>query len=270
MDNYIFSGYGKKIEMSKLKKVLPIKKEISVIIPAYNEEENIEAIVKAIENNLKKTHFGKSYEIIVVEDNSSDKTPGIIDKLSKRDNFIALHRYSKRGLFSAVTDGINISNGKYILTLDADFSHPPDLIPKMVSYCEKYDAVIASRYTKGGEMKAPFFRVYGSKILNWLCIFISGIEVSDFGGQFRLFNKSQYLKIKFRNESRFAEYGIELFYRAKKLGFKVKEVPFAYKFREAGSSKMGNIIKLPLLGLNYLKTAFKLRFEELFGFGKKR
>ncbi len=263
MESYIFLGYGKRKETNRLKKVVSAKKEISVIIPAYNEAGNIEKIVKAVEENLKKTNFGKSYEIIVVEDNSKDKTGEIIDKLAKKENFIALHRYGKKGLFSAVSDGILISNGKYILTLDADFSHPPELIPKMVKYAQKYDAVIASRYIKGGSMRAPFIRIYGSKILNWMCIFVAGLDVSDFGGQFRLFNKSKYEQIKFNTESRFAEYGIELFYRAKKLGFSVKEIPFVYKFREEGTSKMGNMFKLPVLGFSYLRTAFKLRFENL-------
>ena len=265
MEKYTFLGYGKRKTLSTLKKVVSLKKDISVIIPAYNEEENIKRIVRAIEENIKKTEFGKSYEIIVVEDNSKDNTGKIIDMLSKKGNFIALHRYGKRGLFSAVSDGISIANGKYVLTMDADFSHPPELIPKMVKYAEDYDAVVASRYIRGGGMNGPIFRAYGSRILNKLCIFIAGLGVSDFGGQFRLFDKQKYSQINFRYGAHFGEYGIELFFRAKKLKFRIREIPFTYEFREEGISKMGNLTKLPLLGLRYLSAAFKLRLEKLFG-----
>lgn len=267
MKNYVFRGYGKEIASDELKKPFNIKRDISVIIPTYNEAENIEKIIFAIEKNLKKTKFKDSYEILVIDDNSTDKTAQIIDTLAKKGNFIAVHRYGKRGLFSAVNDGIFIANGAYVLTMDADFSHPPILIPQMVGNLEQYDVIIASRYTPGGGMNGPTVRVYGSRLLNRLCIFIAGLDVSDFGGQFRLFKKNKYLQIRFKYPSNFAEYGIELFFRAKKLKFRIKEIPFVYNFREQGTSKMGNVTKLPLLGLRYLRTAIMIRFEKLFGLG---
>lgn len=268
MKNYICLGYGKKYEFNEIKKPFKINKKLSVIIPTYNEEENIEGIVNEVINNLRKTKFKNNYEIVVLDDDSKDKTPQIIDGLSKKDNFIALHRYGKRGLFSAVNDGIAIANGEYVLTMDADFSHPPKIIPEMLCGVEKYDAVVASRYIKGGGVQGVnAMRRLGSVALNWMCIFIAGLGVSDFGGQFRSFNKNKYSQIKFRYDSSFGEYGIELFFRAKQLGFKIKEVPFVYEFREKGNSKMGTLKKLPALGLRYLGTSLKLRFEKLFGKG---
>jgi len=264
MKNYACLGYGKKFEFDKLRKPFNFVKRISVIIPTYNEEENVGGLVKAVESNLDTTQFKNSYEIIVVDDNSKDKTPDIIDKLAKKEEIIALHRYGKRGLFSAVNDGITIANGKYVLTMDADFSHPPELIPEIVKHAEKYDAVVASRYISGGGVRrVNALRKMGSVILNWLCVFIAGLPVSDCGGQFRMFNKDKYSRIKYRYDSVFAEYGIELFFRAKQLKFRIKEIPFVYEFREKGNSKMGNMKKLPVLGLMYLKTAFKLRMEKL-------
>ena len=266
MRNYVCIGYGKKIEFDKIGAPFNIIKKISVVIPTYNEEENVNRIVNAVKYNLNKTQFKDSYEIIVVDDNSKDKTPEIIDKLAKKNKVIALHRYGKRGLFSAVNDGISVANGKYVLTMDADFSHPPEIIPQIVKNAEKYDAVVASRYIRGGGVKGVnLFRRTGSVVLNLLCVLIAGLPVSDCGGQFRLFNKDKYSKIKYKYGSYFAESGIELFFRAKQLKFRIKEIPFVYEFRERGSSKMGNLKKLPVLGIRYLRTALKLRMEKLRG-----
>ncbi len=264
MKNYLFAGYGIKAKFDSLKNPVNLKKKLSIVLPTYNEGKNIKKMVDIVRENLKSTDFKDSYEIIVIDDNSKDETPGVIDKLAKGANFIALHRYGKRGLFSAIQEGIWVSNGEYVMTMDADFSHPPELIPKFLKHADKYDIVYGSRYIKDGGMEAPFVRLWGSRILNLMCIVVAGLNVSDFGGQFRLFRKSSYEKIKFRYESRFAEYGIELFYRAKKLGLKTKAIPFTYVFREEGKSKMGNFKKLPFLGLKYLKTAVKLRMEKLF------
>lgn len=264
MKDYICSGYKRRIESDKIRRFFNKKRKISVIIPTYNEEENIKKITKAIEENIKKSKFKNSFEIIVVDDNSKDRTSEIIDELAKKNNFIALHRYKQRGLLSAINDGVFIANGDFFLTLDADFSHPPDLIPEMIKDIDKYDGVIYSRYVAGGGMRAPLLRIYGAKILNKMCILLAGIKVSDFGGQFRMFNKEKYSKIKFRYVASFAEYGLELFYRAENLGFKIKEIPFVYEFRKEGKSKMGGLIKLVFLGVKYLKMAFKLRIEKLF------
>ena len=234
---------------------------VSIILPVYNASTHLKSSLHSL---LSQTYA--NIEIIVIDDNSKDGTPRIMDRLSKTGNFIALHRYGKKGLFSAVQDGIFIANGDCILTMDADFSHPPELIPELVKYADDYDAVVASRYTTGGGMNAPFIRFYGSRILNWLCVFIAGLEVSDFGGQFRLFKKNKYSQLIFQYPSRFGEYGIELFYRAKKLKFKIKEIPFTYQFRERGKSKMGSMVKLPQLGLKYLLMALKLRVEPFLKF----
>ncbi len=264
MKNYAFTGYGMNVKFDTLKNPVKTNKKLSIVLPTYNEGKNIKKTIEAIKKNLKNTDFENDYEIIVVDDNSKDETPDIIDNFASKDNFIALHRYGKRGLFSAVQEGIWISNGEFVMTLDADMSHPPELIPSFLKHADKYDFVYGSRYTNGGGMQAPFIRVWGSRILNLMCIVIAGLNVSDFGGQFRLFRKKSYEKIKYKYDSKFGEYGIELFYRAKKLGFKTKAVPFTYAFREEGESKMGNFKKLPSLGLKYLRTAVRLRMEGLF------
>ena len=258
MPNHIIKGHGKTIELDVIKKPFSLKKQLSVVIPTYNEEENVEKIVKAVQKVLDNTDLKNNYEIIVADDDSKDNTPKIMDKLAKNKDIIALHRYKNRGLFLAELDAIKISNGNLVLTMDSDFSHPPELIPKLLSFSKNYDIVSASRFIKGGGMDAPLHRDLGSKILNRICGIIIGLSVKDLGGNFRLFNKEKFLKLKFIYPTVFGEFGFEIFKRAKQSKLKVKEVPFVYKFRVEGNSKMSNTLKYAIA---YLKRAFELRFE---------
>lgn len=260
---YIFNGYGRKVESSKLKKPFSVKQKLSIVIPTYNEAENIERIIKSIIVQLKKTDFKKDYEFVIVDDDSKDDTPRIIDFLSKKYPVIAVHRIGLRGLFSAISDGIFVANGEYILTMDADFSHPPELIPEMLRQANKADIVYATRFSDGGGMVAPPIRKYGSRVLNMACRIIGNLSTTDFGGQFRLMKKEKYEKILFKYDSVFGEYGIELFYRAQKLRYKLKSVPFVYKFRKEGNSKMGSSLKIIKLALIYLGRTMRLRFEAI-------
>ncbi|MBS3066964.1 glycosyltransferase [Candidatus Pacearchaeota archaeon] len=257
MSLYNYKGYGKELDFEILKNPLKKEKELSIIIPTYNEEGNLEEIVKEIKNVLNSTKFRDSHEIVVVDDSSKDKTPEIMNKLVEKGYFIALHR-KKRGIFTAVLDGIKVSNGKFVLTMDADFSHPPEIIPKILAYANDYDIVSASRFIKGGGMESPFIRRVGSKLLNRICGIIIGLNIRDLGGNFRLFKKDKFLALPLKYNSIFGEFGFEIFYRAKKLNYKIKEVPFTYYFRKEGKSKMGNLFKY---GMAYLKRAFELRFE---------
>lgn len=263
MKSYVFVYKGKKVTKSEPKNPFLTERNLSVVIPTYNEEENLENIVNAVEKNIKKTKMKDSFEIIIVDDDSKDSTPEIMNKLAKSGKIIAVHRKGIKGIFSAVDDGIHIANGKFILTLDSDFSHPPELIPKMIIQMKEKTIVYGSRYSKGGGMKQKqMYRNYGSVILNWLCRKIARVKSKDFGGQFRVFSKKDYLKIKFRYESFFGDYGLELFYRAERLGISEIDVPFVYISRIEGHSKMGDFFKIFSLGLKYLKLATKLRLEK--------
>ncbi|MBS3072616.1 glycosyltransferase [Candidatus Pacearchaeota archaeon] len=258
MVRYSIKGYGKTISQDVITHITNKKMLLSVIIPTFNEEGNVLKLTHKIKEVLDKTNFKSNYEIIVVDDNSTDRTSAIIDKLAEKNNFIALHRLKDKGIFSAVVDGIKLSNGKFVLTMDADFSHPPEIIPKILSHYRNYDIVSASRFIKGGDMESPFIRKIGSKILNRVCGIIMGVSIKDLGGNFRLFNREKFLQLPLKYDSVFGEFGFEIFYRAKKLNYKIKEVPFTYYFRKEGKSKMGNLFKY---GAAYLKRAFQLRFE---------
>lgn len=260
MVNYTCLGYNKKIEFDNIKKVFKKRKEVSIILPTYNEEKNIENLV----DKLRKEFKGINFEIVIVDDNSKDKTPKIIDELAKKGNLMALHRLTERGYFSAYLDGITIANGKYIITMDSDFSHPPKIAREFLKYKNKYDIVSGSRYMKGGEMDAPFFRKYGSTFLNKLCAFILGLNITDIAGDFHLMKKQKFNELEFKYKPAFGEFDFEWLYRANKKGFTIKEIPFRYNFREEGESAMGGgaaeAISLMKFALAYIKMALKLRF----------
>lgn len=254
---YVLVSEKKILKMKSLQNLKRAKKDLSIVIPCYNEQENIIKLVSELTNILSVTKFAKDYEIIVVDDCSKDKTPEIINNLAKTGKILAMHRRLDKGIFTAVLDGIKVANGDYIITMDADLSHSPATIPSLFNEIEKFNFVIASRYVKGGKMQAPLTRRFGGFILNRICSKILGLGVKDLGGNFRLFRKKDFEKIKFKYDCVFAEFGQELYYRAKKLEFSVKEVPFIYKDRKKGFSKMGN---LPLKqAIYYIKRSFEIR-----------
>jgi dolichol-phosphate mannosyltransferase len=258
MERYLIK-YGKKtIKTNDLLKINRERKELSIVIPTYNEEKTIEKLVKEIRKNLEKTKFKESYEIIVVDDKSRDKTPELINELSRGKSFVTVHRLKDKGIGSAVIDGIDVARGEYVLTMDADFSHPPEKIPEILKDYKKYDIISASRFIRSGGMEAPFLRYWGSKILNRICGIILDLKIRDLGGNFRLFNRKKFLELDLSRKALFGEFGFEIFYKAKKKNYKMKEIPFVYKFRKEGKSKMGNLAKY---GLTYIKRAFELRFN---------
>ena len=129
--------------------------QISIILPTYNESKTILNLLKGIRENLPKEIFA---ETIVVDDNSPDGTGKIVEDYIKNFKKIAnhtidvIHRKTKSGLSSAVLNGIQKAKGETIIVMDSDFSHPPQIIPKLIDAIKKYqcDIAIASRYAKGG------------------------------------------------------------------------------------------------------------------------
>ncbi len=120
---------------------------ISVVIPTYNERDNVEELIRRIDRALD----GVEYEVVVVDDNSPDGTAEVAEMLSKEFPVKVVRRPGKLGLATAVLDGFKNSRGEYVVVMDADLQHPPELIPKMYERILKgCDLVIASRYVRGG------------------------------------------------------------------------------------------------------------------------
>ena len=134
--------------------------ELSIIIPTYNEKDNIPILLHRIEA------LGMNNEIIVVDDNSNDGTAEVVQRLSsKYHNIHLIERPEKMGISSAVKDALEIANGKYALVMDGDLQHPPELIPKLLREIRKgKDIVVASRYMKGGKSEFGLHRKIVSKV----------------------------------------------------------------------------------------------------------
>lgn len=238
----------------KIKPCSTEEKDFSIVIPTYNEEKNIPKLVNSLNSEL----LGNNYNIIIVDDSSSDKTPDIINQLTKNHNVIALHRKGIKGIFSAIDDGINLSNSKIIVTMDADFSHPPKKVPELLEHIKKFDIVSASRFIINGGIEAPISRKYSTTILNKIIRIILGLRLTDYTGGFHAIKKSRFKQLNFKYKSIWGEFDMELFYRANKLGFRVKEIPFVYKFRTEGPSKSENLLKYAWV---YFIRALRLRFS---------
>lgn len=217
--------------------------KILVIIPTYNEKENIEKLTGQI--------FGLNadMDVLVIDDNSPDGTGRIIDDLKSRNPKLnVIHREKKLGLGTAYITGFAWALARdyeYIFSMDADFSHNPDYLPGFVDKLSEYNLIIGSRYVKGGGvLNWPLHRKLISKIGNFYAKTILGYPVNDSTSGFMGFRRQVLEKMeldKIKSEG----YGflIEMKYRAHKYGFKTFEYPIVFADRTLGKSKISkNII----------------------------
>ncbi len=238
------------------------KKSVSVVVPTYNEEDNIGRLVETVSSALEKSGFN-DFEIVVVDDNSTDSTPSIMDQLAKAGSVAALHRQGIRGIFSAIMDGVRAARSDVVVIMDADFSHPPSKIPELLKKMEEggFDLVSGSRFASGSGIQAPFTRKFSTVLFNKLIGFLMGGGITDWTGGFHAIKREKLLGLDFRHPAKWGEFDLELLYRAKKAGFKIAEIPFVYNFREEGQSKSAERLGF-LVGYAWLygKRALQLRF----------
>jgi len=217
--------------------------QVSILIPTYNESQNITEFLISVQKNLPQEIFS---EIIVIDDNSPDGTGKIVEeyirnngKISENKVFL-INRKGKKGLSSAILDGIHQSKGNTILVLDSDFSHPPEIIPKMIQTMKnsQCDIVIASRYTKGGGIIGwPFKRKLMSKVATKIAKKGLGIKNSDPMSGFFAFKRAVINGIKFDAIG----YKMLLEILVKSKGVTVKEIPYTFSNRQVGSSKLSSL-----------------------------
>nr|AIF03783.1 glycosyl transferase family protein (DPM1) [uncultured marine thaumarchaeote KM3_169_G08]AIF05395.1 glycosyl transferase family protein (DPM1) [uncultured marine thaumarchaeote KM3_182_G05] len=220
------------------------KAEVSIIIPTYNESENIIQVLKSIGEHIPKDI---ATEAIVVDDNSPDGTGKVVeDYINDTQNKTGftvgvIHRKTKSGLSSAILDGIQHSSGETVVVMDSDFSHPPKIIPQLVEEIRtsKYDIAIASRYTKGGEVSGwSTKRKLISKGATGIAKAGLGVNESDPMSGFFAFQRKILEGIKFDAIG----YKMLLEILVKTKGAKVKEIPFTFTDRTRGSSKLDSTI----------------------------
>jgi len=226
-----------------------------VVVPTYNELENVEALVKAIGQSLPDTH------ILIVDDNSPDGTAQAVKEIMRSNKKLHLmERSGKMGLGTAYCDGFSWALDKgfdAIFEMDADFSHDPQDLPRLLAELNEYDLVIGSRYSTGvNVVNWPLSRLilsYGANIYTQI---ITGLPIKDATGGFKCFRASALRKIEL-SYIRTNGYGfqIEMNYRIWKSGGKIKEIPIIFIDRRSGVSKMNKKIIYEAIFL-----VWKLRF----------
>ncbi|HEX2161513.1 MAG TPA: polyprenol monophosphomannose synthase [Thermoleophilaceae bacterium] len=228
-----------------------------LILPTYNEAENIEAIVTAALPQLAST--GLDHHVLVVDDGSPDGTGAIADRLAAADPRVeVLHRTSKDGIGPAYLAGFAhaLARGADLLMeMDSDFSHDPSDIPRLVAAAERADLVLGSRYVPGGGVTDwGLGRRLISRGGSLYAKLLLSIPVDDLTGGFKCFRRTVLDTLDLSGVGTDG-YGfqIEVTYRAIKAGFRVEEVPILFRDRRVGSSKMSWRIaveafwKVPLL-----------------------
>lgn len=245
----------------------------SIIIPAHNEEDSLEEIISSLENTLSATEALASaadsmagdddFEILIVNDHSTDKTVSTVQELmGKYSNIKLLNNLGKKGFGPTLITGFKQAKGEFLIPVMADGCDDPDTIKKMYKKAEEgYDLICASRYTKrgkriGGSRLKGFFSKFVGKSLH----FFIRIPTTDIANAFKLYRKNALQKIEIEEDSDFAismEIALKMYYQ----GFKIAEVPTYWEGRKQGKSKFKIFEVVPFYLKWYLRAIMKHIYE---------
>lgn len=236
-------------------------KKSLVIIPTFNERENIEAVIDIVFGlNVPGLH------ILIVDDNSPDKTAELVKGVQKtEEKLFLIERPGKLGLGTAYITGFKfaLENGyNYIFEMDADLSHDPREIPKFLNMIEDADLVIGSRYLKGvNVINWPLSRLILSVFASQYTRLITGMPVSDCTAGYKCFRREVLEAIPLDQvRSNGYSFQIEMNFKAWKRGFRIQELPIVFTDRTVGKSKMSRKI---MFEAAYM--VWKLKFMSLIG-----
>lgn len=219
------------------------KAEVWVVLPTYDEAENLEKIVSAVADRLPESH-----RILVVDDNSPDGTGEIADRLaSERDDVAVLHRTDKEGIGPAYLAGFAealAGGASTIVQMDADFSHDPAYLPELIAATRQADLAIGSRYVRGGGVEnwGALRRAISRGGSTYARIML-GVGVRDLTGGFKAWRRKALQRIDLDQvATRGYAFQVEMTYRALGAGLEVVEVPIIFRDRDLGASKMSRSI----------------------------
>lgn len=230
---------------------------VSIILSTYNERDNI---LETIGNIFH--HVPEPLEIIVVDDDSPDRTWKLVDDLND-PRVKLIRRVGARGLASAFMRGIIESQGDIIGWLDADMCMPPRILPEMIEKLGQHDVVIGSRYADGGEDLRHPLRVYASRLINALATFILGYGIKDYDSGFVVLRRSVFDKV-LPTPKGYGEYFIEFIYRCCKKRLRVCEIGYSFIDRQKGVSKsFPSLLGFFSLGTKYVLRIIRTRFERI-------
>jgi dolichol-phosphate mannosyltransferase len=231
-----------------------------VVIPTYNEKENLPRIVPEVLTQDERI------SVLVVDDNSPDGTGQLADQMAAQESRVhVLHRPGKQGLGKAYLAGFEWALQRdfdRIIEMDADFSHNPKYLPSMLAASESSDLILGSRYISGvNVINWPMSRLLLSYFANVYARVITGMRVRDLTGGFKCFRRQvlETLNIAAIHSNGYA-FQIEMSFRAHRRGFTIKEIPIVFVDREHGQSKMSKAIVREAIWM-----VPKLRLMALFG-----
>lgn len=210
-------------------------RSFSVILPTYNESENITKLVRAIADSAPT---GWACQIIVVDDNSPDDTFEIVNNMFCEDpQVLPILRTQDRGFAKSIRAGIEQASGEHVIVMDSDLTHDPEEIPKLLHVAEIYDFVSGSRFCAGGRMVDTTHYLL-SMAYNWLLRLLIRTQVQDNLGGYFATRREVLLSLPL-DEIFFGygDYYFRLLHFVQKSGFSIVEVPAAYLLRSAGESK---------------------------------
>ena len=230
-------------------------KKTVVIVPTYNERENIEELAARI------LGLNAGLDLLIIDDNSPDGTGQVADGLAKKHREISvMHRPGKAGLGRAYIAGFNYAIGSgydNVITMDADFSHDPKYLPEFLEKLERYDVVVGTRYIRGGGVRNwPWYRKVVSRGGSLYTRLITGMPLHDATGGFNGYRRKVLEAIhpeNIRSEGYASQ--LEMKFRSWKMGFRLVEVPIVFVDRTLGRSKMSRKIFLEAVFM-----VLKLRF----------
>ena len=227
-------------------------KRILVFSATYNEIENIKELISGIQKNLPNS------SILIIDDNSPDKTQEIIHKLKKNNsNLFLIERERKLGLDTAHKAAFKYAvenNFDYLITMDADISHDPKELPKFVENLNNFPFVIGSRYASGGKCLMKGSRLIMSKFGNKLIKILSGIKSNEFTTSYRGFNVKKLKNFDLSNvNSKGYSFFMGTLFELEKNNIEIKEIPITFNDRKKGVSKIPKVeILRTLINLFFL------------------
>ncbi|KAI9912727.1 hypothetical protein PsorP6_006120 [Peronosclerospora sorghi] len=246
---------------------MPNDHKYSVLLPTYNERENLPLIVWMLDKTFSVNNL--RYEIVIIEDNSPDGTLQVARDLQQiygKEKIVILPRAGKLGLGSAYRDGLKLATGDFVFLMDADLSHHPKFIPEFIKYVsarqihvlsmtlayerfvlflrkqaeENYDIVTGTRYIPGGGVYGwDLRRKLTSRVANYLATVLLNPSVTDLTGSFRLYKRNVIEEIMSAIEGLGYVFQMEIIVRARQRQYAIAEVPITFVDRIYGESKLG-------------------------------
>ncbi len=226
----------------------PASIKVTILAPAYQEEAVVGQFVEAALASLLP-----SWELLIVDDGSTDGTADTLSRLEEADPRLRVVTHERnRGLGAALASGFAAARGRIVVTVDADLSHPLELIPRLVAACNDADAAFASRFVPGGGMVGvPWLRAWLSRIGNLVFRLLFWTRLRDLTTGLRAYRTDLVRRLGFRAKGFEAQ--LEISVRLIRRGAHIAEVPLLLKDRAAGTSKMRYLPLIPKYGTTVVR-----------------